>query len=195
MSEKTDRKRALILESAWNVFAQKGYRTVTMKDIVEASGISRGGLYLYFSSVEEVFLAVLENEEKKTDTKIEKEQFQEATSVDMLLWFLKLQKKILLLKKGSLLAARYEYAFACREQNRTSFLKKERKKELLVLQKIIERGMESGEFFCLDAACEAENIMLTIDGLKLLACTNGVSEAKIDKEFLFMMQRIVEDEE
>ena len=93
MSEKTDQKRALILESAHKVFAEKGYRAVTMKDIVEASNISRGGLYLYFSSVEEVFLAVLDNEEKKTDTEVEQEQLQEATNVEMLLWFLKLQKK------------------------------------------------------------------------------------------------------
>lgn len=195
MSEKTDQKRALILESAHKVFAEKGYRAVTMKDIVEASNISRGGLYLYFSSVEEVFLAVLDNEEKKTDTEVEQEQLQEATNVEMLLWFLKLQKKELLRKKGSLLTAKYEYAFACREQGKNSSLKKERKKALLVLEKILERGMENGEFICFDAAYEAENMMLAIDGMKMLACTMGLGEKKIDNEFLYMMQRIVVEEE
>ncbi len=195
MSEKTDQKRALILDCARKVFARKGYRAVTMKDIVEASNISRGGLYLYFSSVEEVFLAVLENEEKKTDTEVEKELLQEATNVEMLLWFLKLQKKELLNKKGSLLMAKHEYAFACREQGRNSSLKKEHKKALLVLEKILERGVENGEFACFDVSCEAENMMLAIEGMKLLACTIGIGEKKIDNEFLYMMQRIVVEEE
>ena len=75
------------------------------------------------------------------------------------------------------------------------FLKKERKKAALVLQKILERGMENGEFACFDAAREAENIMLAIDGLRMLACTNGIGEKKIDAEFLYMMQRIVVEEE
>ena len=41
MSDKTEQKRQLILDSATKVFADKGYRAVTMKDIVEASDISR----------------------------------------------------------------------------------------------------------------------------------------------------------
>lgn len=195
MSEKTDQKRTLIVESAYKVFAEKGYRAVTMKDIVESCNISRGGLYLYFSSVEEVFLAVLDNEEKKTDIEIEQEQFQEASNVEMLLWFLKLQKRELLHKRGSLLMAKYEYAFACREGKKNSPLKKERKKAVLVLQKILERGMENGEFTCLDALREAENIMLAIEGIRMLACTSGIGEKKIDAEFLYIMQRIMVEEE
>ena len=195
MSEKTDQKKALILECARRVFAEKGYRTVTMKDIVEACNISRGGLYLYFSSVEEVFHAVLDKEEKTTDSEIEQEQLQEASNVEMLLWFLKLQKKELLRKKDSLLTAKFEYAFESREEGNQTFLKKERKKALLVLQKILERGMESEEFACFDASREAENIMLAIDGMKLLSCTVGIGEKKIDNEFLYMMQRIVVEEE
>ena len=55
MSDKSAQKKKLILETARTVFSLKGYRGVTMKDIVEACGISRGGLYLYFSSTEEIF--------------------------------------------------------------------------------------------------------------------------------------------
>ena len=79
MSEKTDQKRQLILDSAAKVFSDKGYKAVTMKDIVEASGISRGGLYLYFPSVEDVFLAVLEMKEKTADNEISGEAFENAS--------------------------------------------------------------------------------------------------------------------
>ena len=67
MSDKSVQKRKFILETARNVFAEKGFRSVTMKDIVEACEISRGGLYLYFSSTEEIFLEVLSMEAQETD--------------------------------------------------------------------------------------------------------------------------------
>ncbi len=46
MSEKSAQKKKYIVETARGVFTEKGYKNVTMKDIVEACGISRGGLYL-----------------------------------------------------------------------------------------------------------------------------------------------------
>ena len=46
MGAKSEQKKAYILEVAKEVFIEKGFRTVTMKDIVEACEISRGGLYL-----------------------------------------------------------------------------------------------------------------------------------------------------
>ena len=54
MSEKSAQKKRYIVETAREVFIEKGYKNVTMKDIVEACEISRGGLYLYFSSTNEV---------------------------------------------------------------------------------------------------------------------------------------------
>jgi AcrR family transcriptional regulator len=46
MGEKSVQKRNYILETARKVFVEKGYKNVTMKDIVDACEISRGGLYL-----------------------------------------------------------------------------------------------------------------------------------------------------
>lgn len=196
MSEKTELKRQLILESAVKVFSEKGYKTVTMKDIVEASDISRGGLYLYFASVEDVFLAVLEMKEKAADEEILGEVLENASGGEILLWFLKSQKKEILKKKDSLMLAKYEYAFSCEEKRRVSFLKKEMDKAVLVLQNILERGTEGGEFACFDPKNEARDMMYAIEGMKLLSLTTGISEKKVDSEFLHMMERIViEDEE
>ncbi len=48
MGDKSVKKKKYIVETARKVFMEKGFRKVTMKDIVEACDISRGGLYLYF---------------------------------------------------------------------------------------------------------------------------------------------------
>jgi len=62
MGEKSVQKREYIVETARKVFIEKGYKNVTMKDIVDACEISRGGLYLYFNSTREIFQAVLQSE-------------------------------------------------------------------------------------------------------------------------------------
>ena len=193
MSEKTEQKRQLILDRALDVFSRKGYRLVSMKDIVEASEISRGGLYLYFSSVEEIFEAVLEEHEKDNGD-ISQEQLSNATNTEMLLFFLKSQKIEILNKKNSLLTAKFEYEFACKQAGKTSVLKKEMDAECVVLQKILERGNEKNEFNCYDPKKEALNIMLAIEGMKMLACTTGISEKKVDEEFLYLMQGFVVEE-
>ena len=67
MGDKSEQKRKFILETARKVFIEKGFKNVTMKDIVEACDISRGGLYLYFNSTREIFLEVLKLEASEAD--------------------------------------------------------------------------------------------------------------------------------
>ncbi len=74
-----------------------------MKDIVEACEISRGGLYLYFSSTEEIFLEVLQMEQEETDDVFEKSISENAMASDILALFLKEQKKELLRRMTDLI--------------------------------------------------------------------------------------------
>ena len=62
MGKKSERKKEYIRETARKVFIEKGFKNVTMKDIVEACEISRGGLYLYYASTAELFVDVLKME-------------------------------------------------------------------------------------------------------------------------------------
>ena len=59
MGEKSVQKKRYIVEKAREVFVEKGFKKVTMKDIVEACDISRGGLYLYFENTSQIFMEVL----------------------------------------------------------------------------------------------------------------------------------------
>ena len=65
MGEKSEQKREHILQCAKQVFAKKGFRTVTMKDIVEVCEISRGGLYLYFGNTEDQLNAAWRRESRE----------------------------------------------------------------------------------------------------------------------------------
>ncbi|WP_243463003.1 TetR/AcrR family transcriptional regulator [Mesobacillus boroniphilus] len=55
-----EQRRADILKAAQEVFIEHGYERATMKHIMDAANVSRGGLYQYFSSKEAVFETILE---------------------------------------------------------------------------------------------------------------------------------------
>jgi AcrR family transcriptional regulator len=54
--------RARLLEAAEDVFVRKGLRGVTVDDLVGAAGFTRGAFYSNFSSIEEVYFAVFEQQ-------------------------------------------------------------------------------------------------------------------------------------
>lgn len=192
MSEKTDSKKQLIIDKATEVFSAKGFRAVTMKDIVEACEISRGGLYLYYASTEEVFKDVLEAEEIRESNGKNVQEMLDSSAYELLLWFVKEQKKEILKRKNSLIVAKYEYAFYCKANDNAANAKKSFETAVAVLENIIERGNESGEFVCDDTTGMARNIMYSIEGMKACSATFGLSEKKVDEAMLFMLQQFVE---
>jgi AcrR family transcriptional regulator len=60
--EYKEEARARILRAANQVFGEKGYRQATMDDVAKKLGVSKGALYLYFASKEELFEAICRSE-------------------------------------------------------------------------------------------------------------------------------------
>ncbi|HEV2120972.1 MAG TPA: TetR/AcrR family transcriptional regulator [Candidatus Bathyarchaeia archaeon] len=56
--EYKEEARTRILTAANQVFGEKGYRQATMDDVAKKLGVSKGALYLYFASKEELFEAI-----------------------------------------------------------------------------------------------------------------------------------------
>jgi AcrR family transcriptional regulator len=56
--EYREEARGRILEAARRVFAEKGYHEATMDQVAKQIGVSKGALYLYFPSKEELFEAM-----------------------------------------------------------------------------------------------------------------------------------------
>jgi len=194
MGEKSVQKRKYILDTARKVFMEKGFKRVTMKDIVEACDISRGGLYLYFNSTEEIFMEVLRMESEETDDVFSGNVKEDSTATDILMIFLKEQKKELMRKKDTLTQATYEFYFENKLSKKDDILKKQFESAVFVLRKLIETGVESEEFYCEDPESAARNIMLVLEGLKISAQTIGVTSESADKQLLYILKSLgVED--
>ncbi|MBP3296681.1 MAG: helix-turn-helix transcriptional regulator, partial [Lachnospiraceae bacterium] len=63
---KGEKTRESIIDASYALFALKGFKQVTMKDVCEATGMSRGGLYSHFSATDQLFEAVLEKITEKS---------------------------------------------------------------------------------------------------------------------------------
>lgn len=196
MGEKSEQKRDYILKQAKEVFAKKGFRDVTMKDIVEACEISRGGLYLYFGSTEEIFKEILLSEIENDGEDITSYLTKDSTMADILMLFLKEQKKMILRKKQDITIATYEYLFAHRPEKKSdNVVRNQFEAGIMVLTKILEEGVRREEFYCENAKAEAANIMYVLEGMKICAKTFGLSESKVDQELLYIISGLVMEEE
>ena len=192
MGEKSLQKKQYILETARKVFVEKGYKNVTMKDIVEACDISRGGLYLYFGSTEELLLEVLQKDAEEIDDVFSEGITEEDSAADILTLFLKEQKKELLRKKNNLTMAVHEYAFENKEK-KDQMMRRQFEAGVRVLEKLIESGIASGEFYCENPKGAANNIMYVLEGMKINSQTMGITEAMVDEQLLYIMAGLLID--
>jgi AcrR family transcriptional regulator len=69
----TDERKSQILTAAATVFTRKGLHETRMDDIAEESGLSKGTLYLYYKSKDELIFAILD--------RLFQHQFQEAQTL------------------------------------------------------------------------------------------------------------------
>lgn len=194
MGEKSIQKKNFIIETARNVFVQKGYLKVTMKDIVEACQISRGGLYLYYDSVKDVFLDVLKAEEESSENVFNTAIESGLTAADILGLFLTEQKKEILTSRESLTVAIYEYYFDRGADAQENVYKERFQMYTKIIEQLIRQGIQQGDFYCLDPESEACNIMYVIEGMKSASVTMGMEEDEINHEILFLLKRLMMDE-
>lgn len=194
MSEKSIQKKEYIIETAKSVFASKGFKDVTMKDIVDACNISRGGLYLYFDCVESVFRAVIESERLSNDPEEAKLIPQKPCDSDILTLFFREQKKEIMDKRNCLLKALYEFSFIQKEYKQETMLEQQKDACFDFLCEILKNGMDSGEFEANDVSVLANHIIFGLEGMKILNKAGHISEKEIDDELVLIMKSVLKSD-
>lgn len=70
LTPKAERTRQLILNTALDLFTQKGYDAATMREIAAEASVSLGLAYRYFESKESLVLALYDQMSRETDAAI-----------------------------------------------------------------------------------------------------------------------------
>jgi AcrR family transcriptional regulator len=69
--EDKQQRRAEILGAARRLFAERGYHETTIADVARGTGLSYGVVYWYFSSKDELFHALMSEEEEQLRSRIQ----------------------------------------------------------------------------------------------------------------------------
>ena len=158
MGEKGIKTKEKIRRQAYRLFAEKGFKAVTMTDICEMTGLSRGGLYRYYSGTEQIFSEILSEEYVIAD-RIERKENAKAILEDML----EAVKSEIMEKELSLSLAIYEYANLGNEEFFTRVHNRAKKRWISLL----DYGIETKEFRAVDVAQVSDLILYYYQGLRM----------------------------
>ena len=142
MATKGEKTREFILDKSYALFAQKGFKSVTMKDICEATDMSRGGLYSHFASTKEIFEAILIRMTGNAADTLYSEMEKGVSAVMILKKTLRNMEEEMKHPEESLSIALYEYA----ETVNTDVMERLNHNAEEKWKKLIRYGIERGSF-------------------------------------------------
>lgn len=137
METKGERTRKEILDVAKKFFTEHGYKDVSMQDICNSTGLSKGGLYRHFDNKAEILLELVKKEKR-----VEQDIRDGVSAVQVLENLLEVYRDDMRKCKESLAYALFEYASGCKEPVIDS--KNTAEKEHW--NKLVEYGVSTGEF-------------------------------------------------
>ncbi len=164
----SDKRKVQIINAAEDVFTKKGFNEARMDDIADETGLSKGTLYLYFKSKDELIIAILDRMFQHEFKQLETFNQDEINATNAI-WKITdlLTKDILGLLR--LIPIVYQFlALAFRNKYVQKALKKYINRYLDILTPIIQRGIDSGEFRKVDAREVAVAMGAMIEGTLLL---------------------------
>lgn len=186
LSKTRQAKKEAILRTATQFFSEEGFLNVNMQAIINACGISRGGIYLYFQSVDELFVEVVRSRSVRQFDLIRQELKDKPDFDKVLTDYLADHKKRLLgLSEGkpSLLRAMYEYSFTHNTEADRRLKQKQVNATRATVQAVLNLGAEQKKIESDQVRLLAEELMLLIEGMNVLALTGELQELQIDRQF------------
>lgn len=182
--EHLKQRRANIMSAATDVFIEHGYEHTTMKHVMDAAGVSRGGLYQYFSNKEDLFEAILE--ERLSDEAENTEHLLRTTEShwELLMQLLFGEKGKPDAKMDPLAPSKLEFFITGRNvERRRNYGRKRYKLAVRLYADVIKAGQDSGEFSDrFDSELLAQSIVTFIDGLALEDAILAENAVQLEKQ-------------
>lgn len=190
MNSKKERTRELILKKSYELFAKNGFKQITMKDVCEATGLSRGGLYSHFAGTDQIFEAILEVLNQKDEMNFEKEMSEGRSAIDILDGALRLMEDEMLHPEDSLSLAMYEYAGTIDREMMNHFNKAGEKK----WTDLIHYGMERGEFKEVDVHEMVSVILYAYQGVRMWSRIVDMTDATVREIVMHIRKQLVKED-
>jgi len=142
----SDERKSQIITAAEDVFTKKGFAEARMDDIADETGLSKGTLYLYFKSKDDLIIAILDRIFQREFRVFDEMDLSTISATEAINTFVDtVSKDIKIMLR--LMPIAYEFlALAFRNKTVQKALKVYVNRYMDILVPIIENGIASGEF-------------------------------------------------
>jgi len=187
LSDQLKEKRNLqILEAAKRVFVKKGYSAASLKDIIDETGMSRGWIYLYYQSKEEIFEALLDHQDREYEQYIAHLINNQSTIWEVIYELYTQQlTELQSAQNGGLMSAFYEYFLTgWRDEARRQLLVQRYERGIAQFANIVQVGVERGEFSPTKSITEISKLAASYqEGIVTHSIAVGTEEANTSMQF------------
>ncbi len=144
-----ENKKNTILRAARKLFFDRGFKFVTVDSIAAKAGVSKGSIYLYFDSKEEIYAQVLITDNIELNKNIKIFSTKEASAAELLLEFSQIYINYFL-DHNELFRILMTFMLQTEQMNLTqeqnAELIRTTNENIKVISTIIQKGIDSGEF-------------------------------------------------
>lgn len=189
MLTKGQKTRQFIIEKSINLFSEKGYTAVTMKDICEKCQMSRGGVYRYFSSTKEIFIEMLDTDLNNNRSIVKENIKKKVPAKKIIDAYFHQEIESIFSENNGLHFAIHEFAFA--EPDQRESLNQRVKDSVNIIKMILAYGQETQEFKEFDRETVATHIIYFMDSLKTSSSILSMSKEMVKKQINLLKELII----
>ena len=163
-----DESRQRILAAASDVFAEHGFEKTTIRVVAGRSGVSVGGIYLYFRNKEELYTGLMRSQMDEFLGRVN--LLRTEIPVTALRKLIELYMEIAVTKTRMLSTSIKEYDLEFKRPVRDAFFRAQHH----IIADVLERGMRDGIFRPMDGSAAALMILVTLRGAILGYLTGDI---------------------
>lgn len=167
MGKKGEDTKKFIREKAICLFAQKGFKNVTMKDICTVTGLSRGGLYRHYDSTQQIFFEIVDMLMNAQDNELSAKMAAGLPAPQILEEILERYRMEMLDSKASLSVAIYEFFSENFSDGQDNLLLRQYQYSVDMWSEFLSYGIKRGEFKKVDCKEVIDIIIFSYQGVRM----------------------------
>lgn len=190
INKRGEETRKLIKKCACGLFASKGFKQVTMKDICEAASLSRGGLYCHYESTQEIFKEIINDFMSRQEDTFSEKIGQNIPAKEILNEVLEKYKAEMLDGQASLSLAIYEYFSIADASETENELYTQYLASFHAWKNLLDYGIQTGEFNPVDIRPVFDLIIFSYQGVRMYSKLMPVNE-EIPQGIIEQIRKII----
>lgn len=167
MGAKGNNTKKMICSEAYQLFCSRGFKDVTMKDICDKTGLSRGGLYRHYDSTEQIFLEIISEFTEHQKNEFSEKIRQNLPAAQILNEILFKYTNEMADSENSLSLAIYEFYSSQKISKTENSVTRQYELSKSMWMELINYGMQTKEFKIVNPEAVFDIIVFSYQGVRM----------------------------